>query len=1378
MINNAAQRVWINVHTFRIFSIPGVALCYLLLAWISSQLLYSSSAAIPFWLPSGLALYVIIRGGRSLWPGLWLGAAAFEFWRNYTAINASLADSISLAASIASAVVAQALLGEYVVRTLFKGLKPPINVAFSLRFLVLLGPITCAVSAILSSLAIFIVKSPSLQQLLQEAYVWYVGDTLGALVFAPLILFSGANAPQTLLKNRGLMLYLPMVMATLLIEGSLYTFAQYQRQANDNNFQIKTQELAQHLTLNLRLAEQRLHTIGGLINGSEVVTEDEFVAFNQNVGSDAGVRLFIWVPNGSNTTSADAKATALVYPGTDKHLMLPERYAEYFARDAIDTVTTEGHSRLATGVNQDGQLEWWIITPIYFSNGAESAHPTDHKMALRGLVLGQLDLSAILEPVNEERVSKTIGVRLYGLSAWHPEEPLLDFLSPSERKADKSILISPEKAHFKLLMEAWNLQPWSFGISLFSNAFLGLAVLLLLLLNLFFLSVIRYNQRLVTENEDRVQAEQKLRSSEQRLRTIIEMEPECVKIVDQSGALLQMNRAGLAMLEAESLEEAQQQGLLDYVLPAYRDAFIDIHQRSLNGETASLEFEIQGLRGTHRWMETRATPFHQDTDAVITSVLAVTRDISARKIAEAELRASELKLLTILDSVDAYIYLKDIEGRYLFANRQVRELWGVEIDDIVGFTDAKFFGAATAMAIQQNDRQVIESGKPMRIEEVNTLPHTDTVIMFQSTKLPLRQTDGSIYALCGISVDITNRISTEKQLRENEAQLLEAQVIAGLGTYALNITTGLWTSSTMLEQLLGITPDYPRSVESWLQLLHPEDRDPMRAYFFEHVVQQRQLFDREYRIIRVNDRQERWVHGLGKLDFDPQGEPVKMQGTIQDITERKRVEQELTQHRNHLEELVREKTKQLTENEELWRLAIESSGDGVWDWNVESNSVCFSRRWKEMLGYTETELADEFSVWNDNIHPDDLTHILEDKLQPFLEGKTTSYVAEFRMRCKNGQYKWLLARAMITNRSADGKPLRIVGTHTDIDEIKRMEQKALAANQAKSEFLANMSHEIRTPMNGVIGMVDVLFNTPLNERQKKMAQVIRDSAYTQLTILNDILDLSKIEAGKLELSIEAFAINDIIDNTCLLLRGQASQKHVRLSWTVDEHLPRVLEGDILRLRQILSNFISNAIKFSSGLERQGQVSVVVLLAEQHQQHVWVEFNVKDNGIGMDEATLGRLFQPFQQADVSTTRRYGGSGLGLIISRRLTEMMGGELIVESTPDIGSLFRVRLPFNRVDDSALLAKFEQTQPTVEIDSAVVPPSREEAIRQGSLILVAEDNETNQDVIRQQLHILGYTADIAADGSRGVWALDKRNVWVGSERYSYAQHGWLSAK
>ncbi|WP_170841768.1 ATP-binding protein [Nitrosomonas aestuarii] len=298
------------------------------------------------------------------------------------------------------------------------------------------------------------------------------------------------------------------------------------------------------------------------------------------------------------------------------------------------------------------------------------------------------------------------------------------------------------------------------------------------------------------------------------------------------------------------------------------------------------------------------------------------------------------------------------------------------------------------------------------------------------------------------------------------------------------------------------------------------------------------------------------------------------------------------------------------------------------------------------------------------------------------EAKSFELEKETEAQHKNGHF--FPVCLTIAEYSVDGERF-FSGVLHDLREQKRLmsdveaaRDKAEAASLAKSEFLAAMSHEIRTPMNGVIGMLEVLTQSSLRPDQVEMVELARESAIGLLGIINDILDFSKIEAGKLKLVQEPMSIEEITEKVCALLDRMAEQKNVELLMFVDPAIPGQLQGDVLRLRQILYNLINNAIKFSSKSEQQGHVSVHVRLTSYEQGQTWIECSVHDDGIGMSEQVRSQLFTAFEQGESSTTRRFGGTGLGLAISRQLANMMGGEITVQSTINEGSTFFVRLPF----------------------------------------------------------------------------------------------------
>ena len=362
----------------------------------------------------------------------------------------------------------------------------------------------------------------------------------------------------------------------------------------------------------------------------------------------------------------------------------------------------------------------------------------------------------------------------------------------------------------------------------------------------------------------------------------------------------------------------------------------------------------------------------------------------------------------------------------------------------------------------------------------------------------------------------------------------------------------------------------------------------------------------------------------------------------------------------------------LRASEERYQLAVRGSNVGIWDHDLRTGSQYFSTRYKELLGYPPDEPDASFGTFGVHIHPDDRMLAFEHVHRHLTD--RVPYDVEYRVYRRDGEQRWFHSRGQAVWDDA-GNPIRIAGSLRDVTENKLLEQQLRAArdaaeqaSRAKSEFVANMSHELRTPMNGVIGFAHLLLDTELSDEQREFAQTISGSADGLLTIINDILDFSKIEAHRLVLERVDFDVRDVFDGVLALLAEKAAERRIELAAFVDDDVPRRVCGDPVRFHQVVLNLVGNAVKFTES----GEVVVRCTREPSAAGATTLRVSVIDTGIGIAADAIPFLFEPFRQADQSTTRRFGGTGLGLTISKQLVELMGGAIGVESTPGRGSTF----------------------------------------------------------------------------------------------------------
>ncbi|MBI5919375.1 MAG: response regulator [Nitrosomonadales bacterium] len=467
-----------------------------------------------------------------------------------------------------------------------------------------------------------------------------------------------------------------------------------------------------------------------------------------------------------------------------------------------------------------------------------------------------------------------------------------------------------------------------------------------------------------------------------------------------------------------------------------------------------------------------------------------------------------------------------------------------------------------------------------------------------------------------------------------------------------------------------------------------------------------------------------WVDSTIVPFMDTDGKPLRYVSIRTDITKRKV---------NEL--LVRQTTERLN-------LALDGSNLALWDWNPISGEVYLSERWAVLLGDTPKPTTTTIEALAELTHPQDRV-MLHQNVVALLKGESSFYEVEHRVRTRDDRWIWVQSHGKVVERDADGRALRVAGTNADVterreaeDELVRAKEAAESASVVKSDFLANMSHEIRTPMNGIIGMTELALDTDLTTEQREYLGLVKTSAASLLGIINDVLDFSKIEAGHMKLEHIEFSLEHALSQTMKTLALRAHEKGLELLLHVASDVPDWLLGDPGRLRQVMVNLVGNAIKFTEA----GEIEVSVRYAQVvEDEGITLQFSVRDTGIGIPYDKLDLIFDSFSQADSSTTRKYGGTGLGLSICKRLAELMGGHIWVESEPGQGSVFHVTARFGIASEHT------------------ARPAHATGQLKGMPVLVVDDNPTNRTLLLEMLSSWKMCPFAVEDGPQALAELER---------------------
>ncbi|RPI76763.1 MAG: PAS domain S-box protein [Desulfobacteraceae bacterium] len=786
-------------------------------------------------------------------------------------------------------------------------------------------------------------------------------------------------------------------------------------------------------------------------------------------------------------------------------------------------------------------------------------------------------------------------------------------------------------------------------------------------------------------SQARKQTELELKESETRLTTILESVQTGIVIIDrETHRIMDVNPVGAKWI-GTSKENIVGSICHKFICPAEKDKcpITDLGQTVDNSERVLLT--TQGIR--RPIIKTVVTVTLNGRECLLENFV----DISARRKAEEDLKIEKSYMDRLFDSAPEAICMGDIQHRLVRINPEFTRLFGYEPEEVIGKTIDELVAPSRLMEEAKGMTEAVDrAGRPISLESKRRRKDGSLIdVSILASPITL---DNKTIGNYGIYRDITARKSAEEALRKSEEKYRDIFDSVSDCLFFHDLNGYFLEANQAFRNTSGIKEEEVKKLS--VQDIMPMTHKPRFKDYLARIRAKGEDSGR-FRIVSRDGRQL-VIEYRNLLVTGPQG-PLYVQGWGRDIT--KRLESE----------------KALKENEEKYRTILESIEEGYYEVDLTGRFTFFNDSMSRMLGYYREELLGKDNrEYTDEINARKMFAVFS---EVFKTGKP-AIATDWEIIRKDGHRRFMetsVSLVMDQNNQAVG----FKGIARDITERKQSEslhiakQEAEAASQAKSRFLAHMSHEIRTPLNGIIGMAELGLETGLDDQQHNILQTINTEANSLLNVVNDILDFSKIEAGKLELENISFELRPLIEEVAQSLALQAEKKSLDLISYVSPDLPCALLGDPGRLRQILLNLASNAVKFTE----QGEIYLKAELDRAWGDDFRIDFTVQDTGIGISAKKQAKIFESFTQGDNSTTRRYGGTGLGTSISKQLVELMGGEIRIDSEEGKGSTFSFSIPF-------------RPSPAAE-----GPEGKQKPGFEGGKILVVDDNTTRRTVLKQYL-------------------------------------------
>lgn len=816
-----------------------------------------------------------------------------------------------------------------------------------------------------------------------------------------------------------------------------------------------------------------------------------------------------------------------------------------------------------------------------------------------------------------------------------------------------------------------------------------------------------------------------LDASRRDLRNILDAVPS---LVSYWGRDLRNRFANRAYIDWLGWDPAQMPGKHLSELPgvAFNER-LPRYEAALRGEATVFDISLPTLDGGVRHAVTHFLPDIVDGEVQGFYVIAydVTAQTNARAALAAALRDNEALLGTVNEH--AIVSVTDPSGRIIEVNDRFCARSGYAREELLGQTHRLINSGIHGPEFWADVWNTISAGKPWRGEVCNR-SKDGALFWVDSMLAPFTGADGTIEKYIAIRIDITEAKQNEQKLLLTKDRIAMATDAAGIGIWEWDVVANVLTWDDWMYRLYGQPATGNKQPYTlWSNHLHPEDRERSEFEIAAALRGERE-FDTEFRIVRP-DEEVRYLKASARVVRDDQGRPLRMTGVNFDITERRRAALELV------------------ETSSLLSSVLESASEvSVIAGDPQLRIKVFNPGAERLLGYQASEIVDRCTpmLFHDPQEVEEraaeLSRVSGEKVvggEAFVHPLALRQPRDWTYLRKDGT-RITVSLVVTAMYGKDGRLFGYLGVAHDVTKQKEYEttlrdamRAAERAKRATSQFLANMSHEIRTPMNAVVGLSHLLRQTQLDAEQAAFLAKIDIASRSLMVLINDVLDVSKIEAGEFTLERAPFSVQTLIAETSDLASAQAHAKRIAFVSQIDPSLPEYVEGDVTRLAQILNNLLGNAIKFTSS----GVVTLRVLETARSEKSVNLRFEVEDTGIGIAPNLRARLFSPFTQADASTTRRFGGTGLGLSIVKRLAELMGGNVGLSSELGVGSLFWVSVALDLAQDAACSLR---TKTVTWSNNSL----------RGVRVLIADDSEINLTVAERTLQQVGAVVSSVRNG------------------------------